>query len=61
MRGEVAVLRERVDRLGAANGAPRAAAAPAKNGASKRAKPAPAATTARRRPPTKPAPRTKRR
>jgi aminopeptidase N len=61
MRGELAVLRERVDRLGAANGAPRAAAAPAKNGASKRAKPAPAATTARRRPPTKPAPRTKRR
>jgi aminopeptidase N len=58
MRGELAVLRERVDRMTAANGA---STAPVKNGASKRARPAPAATTARRRPSKSPPPRSKRR
>ena len=59
MRGELAVLRERVDRLGAAG--PAAPAARVKNGTSKRARPTAVTTTARRRPPKSPPPRTKRR
>jgi aminopeptidase N len=62
MRGELAVLRERVDRFGAANGAAAAAPAPkVKNGASKRARPTATATTTARRKPSKSPPRTRRR